>query len=340
MKILVTGATGYIGSHTVLELLEAGHEVVGVDNLVNSARESLRRVEALTGCPVAFIHADIRERDAMTELLVEAARERRPFDAVMHFAGLKVAGESIQKPLAYYENNIGGTLALTQAMEAAGVRCLIVSSSAAVYGVPDAVPVPETASTGRPGTPYGTSKLIIEQMLDDLAAADSRWSMGLLRYFNPVGAHPSGEIGEDPRDTPSNLVPCISKVAAGRRDALSLLGDDYPTADGTGVRDYIHVVDLARGHIRALQRLTPGCHRWNLGTGRGYSVREAVAAFERASGQSIPVRVAPRRRGDVAECYADPTRAQRELGWQAEHDLDAMMRDAWHWQRRNPEGYG
>lgn len=340
MKILVTGATGYIGSHTVLELLEAGHEVVGVDNLINSDRESLRRVESLTGCEVRFIEADIRNREAMTELLMSAGQSEAPVDAVMHFAGLKAVGESTEKPLAYYENNIGGTLALTQAMDAAGVRRLIFSSSATVYGDPESVPIPETAAIGQPSNPYGYSKLMIEQILGDLAVADPRWAVGLLRYFNPVGAHPSGEIGEDPQGIPNNLVPYISQVAVGRREALSLFGDDYPTADGTGVRDYIHVVDLARGHVRALERLGPGCHVWNLGTGRGYSVREAVAAFEKASGQSIPVQVAPRRRGDIAECYADATRAQQELGWQAEHDLDAMMRDAWHWQRKNPKGYG
>ena len=338
MKILVTGATGYIGSHTVLELLEAGHTVVGIDNLANSVPESLRRVEALTGCDVPFIEADVRDRDTLTDLLT-GQDGQAPFDAVMHFAGLKAVGESTEHPLAYYENNIGGTLALTQAMAAAGLRRLIFSSSATVYGDPDRVPIPETAATGQPSNPYGTSKLMIEQILRDLVAADQRWSVGLLRYFNPVGAHPSGRIGEDPQGIPNNLVPYISQVAVGRLEALSLYGDDYPTADGTGVRDYIHVVDLARGHVRALEHLGAGCHVWNLGTGRGYSVREAVAAFEKASGRTIPVRLAPRRPGDIAECYADPTRARDELGWQAEHDLEAMMRDAWNWQRRNPAGY-
>ena len=355
MKLLVTGATGYIGSHAALELLDAGHEVVGVDNLSNSSRESLRRVEALTGRDVPFVQADIRDRAAMEDVL------HQDIDAVMHFAGFKAVGESTEKPLAYYENNIGGTLALTQAMEAAGVRRMIFSSSATVYGDPARVPIDENTPTGRPSNPYGYSKLMIEQVLRDLAAADSRWSVALLRYFNPVGAHASGQIGEDPQGIPNNLVPYISQVAVGRREALSIFGDDYPTPDGTGVRDYIHVVDLARGHVRALEVLanavsewpdqldqspqaagaqaSANCHVWNLGTGRGYSVREAVAAFEKASGRSVPVQVAPRRPGDIAECYADPTLARQQLGWQAGHDLDAMMRDAWHWQRQNPQGY-
>ena len=335
MKLLVTGATGYIGSHAVLELLDAGHEVVGVDNLSNSSRESLWRVEALTGRTVPFVEADIRGRAAMEDVL------RNDIHAVMHFAGLKSVGESTERPVAYYENNVAGTLSLLQAMEAADVRRMIFSSSATVYGDPEAVPIPETAPVGQPSNPYGYSKLMIEQILCDLAAADSRWSVALLRYFNPVGAHSSGRIGEDPQGIPNNLVPYISQVAVGRRDALSIFGDDYPTPDGTGVRDYIHVVDLARGHVRALEYLSQhdGCHVWNLGTGRGYSVREAVAAFEKASGQPIPVQVAPRRAGDIAECYADPTLAREQLDWQAEHGLEAMMRDAWHWQRQNPQGY-
>ena len=338
MKILVTGASGYIGSHTVLELLEAGHDVVGVDNLVNSSRESLRRVEALTGREVPFIQADIRDEVAMQRVLSPAE-----FDAVIHFAGLKAVGESTEKPLAYYENNVGGTLALLRAMDAAGVRRLIFSSSATVYGDPASVPIAETAPVGSPANPYGYSKLMIEQILRDLAVADPRWSVGLLRYFNPVGAHPSGQIGEDPQGLPNNLVPYISQVAVGRRPTLSIFGNDYPTPDGTGVRDYIHVVDLARGHLAALEYLMGDagrCRVWNLGTGRGYSVYEAVAAYERACGQSIPVQVVDRRPGDIAECYADAGRAQQELGWTATHDLDAMMRDAWNWQRQNPDGYG
>ena len=337
MRLLVTGAAGYIGSHAVLELLEAGHQVMAVDNLANSSRESLRRVESITGCRVPFVKADTRDTRAMEEALTAMP----PVDAVMHFAGLKAVGESTAKPLLYYDNNVGGAVSLLQAMESVGVRRLIFSSSATVYGDPAQVPIPETAPVGRPANPYGRSKLMVEHILQDLSGADPRWSVGLLRYFNPVGAHPSGRIGEDPRGIPNNLVPYITQVAVGRRDALSIFGDDYPTPDGTGVRDYIHVMDLVRGHLAALQHLanTTGCQVWNLGTGRGYSVREALAAFERVSGQSIPVQVAPRRPGDIATCYADPTRAEAELGWRAEHDLDAMMRDAWRWQRDNPDGY-
>ncbi|MFM9816814.1 UNVERIFIED_CONTAM: UDP-glucose 4-epimerase GalE [Spiribacter pallidus] len=371
MKILVTGATGYIGSHAMLELLNAGHAVMGVDNLVNSSREALRRVEALAGQAVPFIQADIRDRAAMKAILTgdakggdtsgttagdttgatvgdttnaraePAATVSRPFDAVMHFAGLKAVGESTEKPVAYYQNNVAGTLSLVQAMDGAGVRRMIFSSSATVYGDPATVPIPETAPIGEPANPYGRSKLMIEQILRDLAAADPRWSVALLRYFNPVGAHPSGRIGEDPQGHPNNLVPFISQVAVGRREALSIFGDDYATADGTGVRDYIHVLDLVQGHLATLKPLMAqtGARVWNLGTGRGYSVREVVAAFERASGQTIPTHVAPRRPGDIAECYADPTRAREELGWQAERGLDAMMADAWRWQRQNPQGY-
>jgi UDP-glucose 4-epimerase len=276
--------------------------------------------------------------DARTE---SAATAPSPFDAVMHFAGLKAVGESTEKPVAYYQNNVAGTLSLLQAMDDAGVRRMVFSSSATVYGDPAHVPIAETAPTGEPANPYGRSKLMIEQILRDLATADPRWSVALLRYFNPVGAHPSGRIGEDPQGHPNNLVPFISQVAVGRREALSIFGDDYATADGTGVRDYIHVLDLVQGHLAALKPLMAqtGPRVWNLGTGRGYSVREVVAAFERASGQTIPTRVAPRRSGDIAECYADPTRAREELGWQAERGLDAMMADAWRWQRQNPQGY-
>ncbi len=346
MKLLVTGATGYIGSHTVLELLAAGHDVVGVDNLSNSSPESLHRVEGLTGRSVSFVEADIRDEAAMRSVLQGDGDAL--FDAVIHFAGLKAVGESTEKPLAYYENNVAGTLALLRAMEAASVRRMIFSSSATVYGDPVSVPIPETAPVGSPSNPYGYSKLMIEQILRDLAAADPRWSVALLRYFNPVGAHPSGQIGEDPQGIPNNLVPFISQVAVGRRRALSIFGDDYPTPDGTGVRDYIHVVDLARGHLAALDYLVgagaeraagTGCHVWNLGTGRGYSVYEAVAAFEKAADREIPVQVVPRRPGDIATCYADPTLAREQLGWQAEHNLDAMMRDAWNWQQQNPNGY-
>jgi len=338
MRLLVTGAAGYIGSHAVLELLEAGHEVVAADNLMNSSQESLRRVESIIGCVVPFFEADIRDTQAMQEVLNAAA----PIDAVMHFAGLKAVGESTENPLLYYENNVSGATSLLRAMKSVNVRCLIFSSSATVYGNPGRVPIQETTPVGQPANPYGRSKLMVEQILQDLSAADPRWSVGLLRYFNPVGAHASGQIGEDPRGVPNNLVPYITQVAVGRRDALSIFGDDYPTPDGTGVRDYIHVVDLARGHLAALEYLMDGsgCHIWNLGTGSGYSVREIVAAFERVSEQYIATRVAPRRPGDIAVCYADPTLAETQLGWRAEHDLDAMMRDAWNWQRQNPSGYG
>ena len=342
MKILVTGAAGYIGSHAALALLDAGHQVIGLDNFVNGSPTALERVEALSGRPLTVIEADIRDEQRLAALLAGAdADGRGPVDAVMHFAGLKAVGESTEQPLAYYDNNVGGTLALARAMAGVGVRRLIFSSSATVYGDPAHVPIPETAPVGEPANPYGTSKAMIERILMDLAAADPRWSVALLRYFNPVGAHPSGRIGEDPQGHPNNLVPFISQVAVGRREALSIFGDDYATADGTGVRDYIHVLDLVQGHLAALKPLMAqtGARVWNLGTGRGYSVREVVAAFERASGQTIPTHVAPRRPGDIAECYADPSRAREELGWQAERGLDAMMADAWRWQRDNPTGY-
>ncbi len=339
MNVLVTGATGYIGSHTVLELLNAGHQVVALDNLSNSSEESLHRVATLTQKTPLFVNADIRDDAALERLFAE-----HRIDAVMHFAGLKAVGESAEQPLRYYANNVSGTVTLARAMAKAGVYRMIFSSSATVYGDPQSVPIPETAPIGQPTNPYGRSKLMIEQILVDLAKADSRWSVALLRYFNPVGAHPSGLIGEDPRDIPNNLVPFISQVAVGRHAVLSIFGDDYPTPDGTGVRDYIHVVDLARGHVAALRALnrdapTISCRVWNLGTGQGYSVKGIVAAFEKASGQTIPVKITARRPGDIAECYADARRARDELGWQPEFDLNAMMRDAWHWQQNNPQGY-
>ena len=336
MKILVTGAAGYIGSHACLVLLEAGHSVVALDSLVNSDRESLMRVSALTGRPLPLIEADVRDRSVLKQIFAEHA-----FDAVLHFAGLKAVGESAEQPLAYYQCNVTGALTLAQAMAEAGVYRLVFSSSATVYGDPVAVPIPETASADQATNPYGRSKRMLEQMLTDLVAADARWSVGLLRYFNPVGAHVSGRIGEDPRGIPNNLVPYISQVAVGRRPALQLFGDDYPTPDGTGVRDYIHVMDLVRGHVAALDYLhqAPGCHVWNLGTGRGYSVREVVAAYEKVSGRTIAIDVKPRRAGDIATCYADASKAAKELGWQVEHDLPDMLADAWRWQQQNPGGY-
>ncbi len=334
-RILVTGGAGYIGSHTCLELLAAGDEVVVVDNLDNASEESLRRVQAITGRSLGFHRVDLLDRDALAAVFAAA-----PVDAVIHFAGLKAVGESCSVPLRYYRNNLIGTIVLLEVMRDHGCTRLVFSSSATVYGDPERVPIDETAPL-RATNPYGRTKLFIEDMLRDLCLAEPAWRVVLLRYFNPVGAHPSGRIGEDPAGIPNNLMPFVAQVAVGRRSELAVFGDDYPTPDGTGVRDYIHVVDLAKGHLAALGRLDgePGCVAYNLGTGRGYSVLEMVAAFERASGRSVAYRVAPRRPGDVAACYADPTRAERELGWRAGLDVDAMCRDAWAWQSANPKGY-
>jgi len=335
MRILVTGGAGYIGSHTCVELLEAGHDVVVVDNLSNSKAVSLSRVEALTDRRVPLEVADIRDRDALERIF-----EGADFDAVIHFAGLKAVGESTAKPVSYYDNNVAGTLVLLEVMAAHRVRSLVFSSSATVYGDPASVPITEdfplTATN-----PYGWSKLMIEQILRDVHAADPRWSVTLLRYFNPVGAHRSGQIGEDPNGIPNNLLPYISQVAIGKRPHLSVFGDDYPTPDGTGVRDYIHVVDLARGHLAALDThgVEPGVHTYNLGTGQGVSVLEMVAAFETACGHTLPYRIAPRRPGDIAECWADPSSARDHLGWRATHSLDDAVADAWRWQSQNPSGY-
>ena len=335
MKVLVTGGAGYIGSHTCVELLTAGHELVVVDNLHNSKAESLQRVQALSGRSLDFVRADLRDAAAL-EVLFAAHR----FDAVIHFAGLKAVGESTEIPLDYYDNNIGGTLVLCRAMSQAGVKRLVFSSSATVYGDPAKVPIREDFPLSATN-PYGRTKLFIEEILRDLHRADSSWDIALLRYFNPVGAHASGRIGEDPNGIPNNLMPYIAQVAVGKRDALQVFGGDYPTPDGTGVRDYIHVVDLALGHLAALERLqdAPGLLTCNLGTGRGYSVLEMVRAFEQASGQPIPYRIVGRRPGDIAACYADPSYAQTELGWQAERGLEQMVGDTWRWQHQNPEGY-
>ncbi|RMG38756.1 MAG: UDP-glucose 4-epimerase GalE [Gammaproteobacteria bacterium] len=333
--VLVTGGAGYIGSHTCLELLEAGYEVVVVDNLSNSSPEAIRRVEALSGRPVTFVEADVRDRSALAALF-----DAHPVDAVIHFAGLKAVGESVEKPLAYYDNNVGGTVALLETMADKGIKRIVFSSSATVYGDPASLPIREDFPLSATN-PYGRSKLFIEEILRDLHRADPAWDIAILRYFNPVGAHPSGRIGEDPAGIPNNLMPYIAQVAVGTLAELSVFGDDYPTPDGTGVRDYIHVVDLARGHLAALARLQerPGCVTYNLGTGSGYSVLEMVKAFERASGRKVPYRIVGRRPGDIAACYADPTLAREELGWQAEYGLQQMCEDAWRWQEANPGGY-
>lgn len=336
MTLLITGGAGYIGSHTVLEFLSTGHDVLVLDNLSNSSQESLARVAALTSRAPDFIQGDVRDRALLDQLF-----SRHAISGVVHFAGLKAVGESVRKPLQYYDNNVAGALTLCQAMAAAGVYRLVFSSSATVYGDPTDMPITEACPTGHPTNPYGQSKLMVEQMLQDLAAADPRWSIALLRYFNPVGAHASGRIGEDPHGIPNNLLPYISQVAVGRLQQLSVFGNDYPTPDGTGVRDYIHVVDLALGHLAALNYLQQhvGIQTWNLGTGIGYSVLDMIHAFETACGHPIPYAIAPRRPGDIAACWADPGKADRELGWRAQRNLAQMMADAWRWQSGNPDGY-
>ena len=339
MKILVTGGAGYIGSHTCVELLEAGFEPVVVDNLCNSSEEALRRVEAITGRSVPFHNVDITNANALREVF-------RAYDvqAVIHFAGLKAVGESVSQPLRYYQNNVAGTLTLCEVMEEAGVHQLIFSSSATVYGDPETVPIQEDFPTGATN-PYGASKLMVEDILRDLCKAPgNQWKISLLRYFNPIGAHESGTIGEDPAGIPNNLLPYVAQVAVGRLPKLQVFGDDYATPDGTGVRDYIHVVDLARGHLAALNKLNnaatdTGCYTYNLGTGRGSSVLEIVRAFAEAADREIPYQVVPRRPGDIAECYADPAYAERELGWKAEFGLKRMVEDTWRWQSKNPQGY-
>jgi UDP-glucose 4-epimerase len=335
-RLLVTGGAGYIGSHTAVALLEAGHEVVSLDNYSNSSPRALERVQRIAGRPLATVEGDIRDGALLTRLFTQHA-----FDGVIHFAALKAVGESVAKPLAYYDNNVGGTLALLQAMQAAGVRRLVFSSSATVYGAPEALPITEAAPI-RTTNPYGATKAMVEQVLRDLAAADSRWSVVSLRYFNPIGAHPSGEIGEDPNDIPNNLFPFVCQVAAGRRERLAVFGDDWPTPDGTGVRDYLHVVDLAAGHLRAFDyaQRDHGFVPVNLGTGRGVSVLELVRAFEAATGRTIPFSIVARRPGDIAACWADPSAAARLLGWRAERSVGQACADGWRWQSRNPDGYG
>ena len=339
VSVLVTGGAGYIGSHTTLALLQAGFDVVVLDNLCNASAESLRRVSQLAGRAPVFVEGDVRDRDLLDKLLA-----KHTVQAVLHFAGLKAVGESVSQPLRYYDNNVGGTVTLCQAMAAVGVFTLVFSSSATVYGDPAIVPITEEQPVGSTANPYGRSKYMVEQVLGDLATSDPRWRVALLRYFNPVGAHESGQIGEDPHGIPNNLLPYITQVAVGRLPELAVFGNDYPTVDGTGVRDYIHVVDLAEGHLAALAALNaphtrPGIHVWNLGTGQGYSVLQMVQAFQAASSRPVPYRLAPRRPGDIATCYADPTKAATELGWTAKRDLNTMMRDAWRWQSQNPDGY-
>ncbi len=336
MNVLVTGGAGYIGSHTCIRLAEAGNRVTIIDNLSNSKEESVRRIRKITGADIEFYKLDLLDAEALEELF-----RNNDFESVIHFAGLKAVGESVAKPLEYYHNNITGTLNLCASMKKHKVRNIVFSSSATVYGDPQTVPITEDFPLSATN-PYGRTKLMIEEILKDLHVSDASWNIALLRYFNPVGAHASGLIGEDPNGIPNNLVPYISQVAAGKLEKLRVFGGDYPTRDGTGVRDYIHVEDLADGHLKALDKLgeNPGVVIYNLGTGRGYSVLEMIAAFERAAGRKIPYVITERRPGDIAECYADPTKAGRELNWTANMDIDAMCRDSWNWQQKNPNGYG
>ena len=336
MAILVTGGAGYIGSHTVVELLNAGYDVVVLDNLSNSSEKSLKRVEELTGKPVPFYKADIRDREALEEIF---AKEK--LDSCIHFAGLKAVGESVAKPWEYYENNIAGTLTLVDVMRKHGVKNIIFSSSATVYGDPAVIPITEECPKGQCTNPYGWTKSMLEQILSDIQKADQEWNVVLLRYFNPIGAHKSGRIGENPNGIPNNLMPYITQVAVGKLPQLGVFGNDYDTPDGTGVRDYIHVVDLAKGHVKALKKIEDksGLSIYNLGTGVGYSVLDIVKNFEKATGVKIPYQIKPRRPGDIAVCYADPARAEKELGWKAENGILEMCEDSWRWQSQNPNGY-
>jgi UDP-glucose 4-epimerase len=336
MHVIVTGGAGYIGSHTCLELLNAGYRVTVIDNLCNSSRESIQRVEDLTGKSITFFEVDLLDKNSLQEVFAQTPNVQ----AVIHFAGLKAVGESVQRPLLYYQNNLSSTLNLCQVMQEQGVKNIVFSSSATVYGDPASVPIRETFPLSCTN-PYGRTKLISEEILQDLHLADPQWNVVLLRYFNPVGAHKSGRIGEDPNGIPNNLVPYIAQVAIGTLQELSVFGNDYPTPDGTGVRDYIHVVDLATGHLCALKKLTenPGVVTYNLGTGQGVSVLEMVQAFSSVCGKQIPYRITYRRAGDIAQCYADPTLAQKELGWKARFAIKEMCEDTWRWQSANPQGY-
>ena len=337
VKILLTGGAGYIGTHTAVELLSKGYEIVVVDNFYNSKPEAVERVKKITGKDFSFYEADITDKNAVEEIF-----SKEDIDTVIHFAGLKAVGESVEKPVEYYRNNIDSSLALLEVMKEHGVKNIIFSSSATVYGDPDEVPIKEDAVVGKCTNPYGWTKYFIEIILKSAAVADKDLSVVLLRYFNPVGAHESGLIGEDPNGIPNNLMPRICNVASGKMEKMTVYGDDYPTKDGTGVRDYIHVVDLAKGHVAAVEyaRKNKGTEVFNLGTGTGYSVLEMIKAFEKASGKKIQYVVTPRRSGDIAECYADPSKAKNELGWSAEKTLDDMCRDTWNWRQKNPNGYG
>ena len=336
MKILVTGGAGYIGSHTVVELLNEGHEVVVVDNLVNSSKESLKRVEKITGKKVPFFELDIRDRQALENVVKGAG-----FDCCIHFAGLKAVGESVSLPWEYYDNNIGGTLVLLDVLRKNGCKNIIFSSSATVYGNPKTVPITEDCPKGECTNPYGETKSVLERIMTDMYNADKEWNVVLLRYFNPIGAHKSGLIGENPNGIPNNLMPYITQVAVGKREELGVFGDDYNTPDGTGVRDYIHVVDLAKGHVKALKAVENNCglEIFNLGTGVGYSVLDVVKAFEKANNIKISYSIKPRRPGDIDISYSDPSKANRVLGWKAENNLEDMCRDSWNWQKNNPNGF-
>ncbi|ELK20658.1 UDP-glucose 4-epimerase [Anoxybacillus flavithermus TNO-09.006] len=336
MTILVTGGAGYIGSHTCVELLNAGYDIIVVDSFINSKPEALKRVSEITGKEFPVYHIDLLEKEQLEEVF-----SNHSIDAVIHFAGLKAVGESVEMPLHYYHNNVTGTIHLCKVMQEYGVKNIVFSSSATVYGIPKRVPITEDFPL-QATNPYGRTKLMTEEMLRDLYVSDQDWSIVLLRYFNPIGAHPSGLIGEDPSGIPNNLMPYITQVAVGKLKELRVFGNDYPTIDGTGVRDYIHVVDLAKGHVKALEKVllqTTGVEAYNLGTGKGYSVLELVAAFEKVTGIKIPYKIVDRRPGDVAICYADPTKAKKELGWVAERGIEDMCRDAWRWQSQNPNGY-
>ncbi|EPP20809.1 UDP-glucose 4-epimerase [Vibrio fluvialis PG41] len=336
MDVLITGGMGYIGSHTCVQMIAAGMTPIMVDNLCNAKAEVLNRIEALTGVRPALYQGDIRD-----EAFLDSVFAKHDVQAVIHFAGLKAVGESVSKPIEYYDNNVNGTLVLVRSMRKAGVKSLVFSSSATVYGDPQTVPITETSPTGATTNPYGRSKYMVEQCLSDLVLAEPEWSITLLRYFNPVGAHPSGTMGEDPQGIPNNLMPFIAQVAVGRREKLAVFGNDYATPDGTGVRDYIHVMDLADGHIAALQVVgtQAGLHIYNLGTGKGSSVLDMVNAFSQACGKAVPYEICPRRPGDIAECWASTEKAQRELGWQAKLSLADMTADTWRWQSNNPQGY-
>lgn len=335
MKILVTGGAGYIGSHTCVELLAAGHEPVVIDNFVNSSEESVKRAEKISGKKIPLYCGDVRDGE-----LLERIFNENKIEWVIHFAGLKAVGESCAKPIEYYDNNLGGTMSLLNAMRAHGCKKIVFSSSATVYGTPEKLPLDETCRVGDTTNPYGTSKFFQEIMLSDVCKADGEWRVVLLRYFNPVGAHESGLIGEDPKGIPNNLTPYIAKVAVGELKEVGVFGNDYSTPDGTGVRDYIHVVDLAKGHVAAVNKIkTAGVHVYNLGTGVGYSVLDMIRAFEKACGHAVPYAVKPRRAGDIAACYADASKAKRELGWEAKLGINEMCESLWNWQSKNPNGY-